>query len=356
MSNAWPSNGDGLKKRQLGILLAALAILVVVASVAYRWSTSGFAWREFLASLRGMDPFWLSISLALMLIAYLIRALRWLVMLRPLSGEASFWDTLSATCIGFTSVVFFGRAGEAVRPYLISKKAGVPFSSQIAIWLVERILDLLMIVVIFAIALTQVSHSSIQSSSRIETTLHAAGYTGAFVGAAMLAVLVGLERFKGNVQARLMSALAFLPVPVRLRIEGFLAEFEKGMESMRSTSSVMLLVSLTILDWAAIAASFATLGFAFPATADLGVTDMVILLGFVAFGSVLQLPGIGGGMQIVTALVLTEFYGLTLESASGFALILWMISFVSIVPVGLILAFHEGIKWKNLKSISSSAS
>jgi hypothetical protein len=61
-------------------------------------------------------------------------------------------------------------------------------------------------------------------------------------------------------------------------------------------------------------------------------------------------------MQIVTALVLTEFYGLTLESASGFALILWMISFVSIVPVGLILAFHEGIKWKNLKSISSSAS
>jgi hypothetical protein len=190
----------------------------------------------------------------------------------------------------------------------------------------------------------------------VDTTLHAAGYMGAFVGAAMLAVLVGLERFKGNVQTRLMGALAFLPAPVRLRIEGYLAEFEKGMESMRSTSSVMLLVSLTILDWASIAASFATLGFAFPATADLGVTDMVILLGFVAFGSVLQLPGIGGGMQIVTALVLTEFYGLTLESASGFALILWMISFVSIVPVGLILAFNEGIKWKNLKSISSSAS
>jgi uncharacterized protein (TIRG00374 family) len=276
-----------------------------------------------------------------------------------LSSEARFWDTLSATCIGFTAVVFFGRAGEAVRPYLISKKAGVPFSSQIAAWLVERILDLLMVVVIFAIALTQVSHSSIQSSSRVDTTLHAAGYTGAFVGAAMLAVLVGLERFKGNVQARLMSGLAFLPGPLRLRIEIYLAEFEKGMESMRSTSSVLLLVSLTVLDWAAIAASFATLGFAFPATADLGVTDMVILLGFVAFGSVLQLPGIGGGMQIVTALVLTEFYGLTLEAASGFALILWMISFVSIVPVGVTLAFNEGIKWrtlKNLKSISSSVS
>jgi uncharacterized protein (TIRG00374 family) len=344
-----------LRKRNLGVLLAALAILATIASVIYRWRTSGFAWREFLASIRGMDPFWLSISLGLMLTAYLIRALRWMVMLRPLSKEARLWDTLSATCIGFTAVVFFGRAGEPVRPYLIAKKAGVAFSTQIAAWLVERILDLLMVVVIFAIALTQVSHSSIQSSSRVDTTLHAAGYTGAFVGAAMLAVLVGLERFKGDVQARVMSALAFLPGPARLRIEGYLSEFEKGMESMRSTSSVLLLVSLTILDWAAIAASFATLGFAFPATAGLGVTDMVILLGFVTFGSVLQLPGIGGGMQIVTALVLTEFYGLTLESASGFALILWVISFVSIVPIGLTLAFHEGIKWKNLRSISSSS-
>jgi hypothetical protein len=169
----------------------------------------------------------------------------------------------------------------------------------------------------------------------------------------MLAVLVGLERFKGGVQARLMSALSFLPGPVRIRIEGYLVEFEKGMESMRSTSSVLLLVGLTVFDWGTIAASFACLGLAFPATADLGVTDMVILLGFVAFGSVLQLPGVGGGMQIVTALVLTEFFGLTLETASGFALILWMISFVSIVPIGLVLAFREGIKWRSLKNLNS---
>jgi uncharacterized protein (TIRG00374 family) len=343
-----------LKKHHLGLLLGVLAVLAIAATVVYRWRTSGFAWHEFLASLRGMDPFWLSVSLGLMLAAYVIRAVRWLIMLRPLNGEARLWDTLSATCIGFTAVVFFGRAGEAVRPYLIAKKAGVAFSSQVAVWLVERILDLLMVIVIFAIALTQVSHSSIQSSSSVDTTLHAAGYTGAFVGAAMLAVLVGLERFKGSVQARVMSALSFLPQALLLRIEVFLTEFEKGMVSMRSTGSVLLLVSSTVLDWAAIAGSFACLGLAFPATADLGVTDMVILLGFVAFGSVLQLPGIGGGMQIVTALVLTEFFGLTLESASGFALMLWVISFVSIVPVGVVLAFHEGIKWRSLKNLNST--
>ena len=38
------------------------------------------------------------------------------------------------------------------------------------------------------------------------------------------------------------------------------------------------------------------------------------------------------------------------------ALALWIISFVAIVPIGLALAFHEGIKWRNLKHIESGAS
>ena len=38
-------------------------------------------------------------------------------------------------------MVILGRAGELVRPYLISLKEQVPFSSQMAAWLLERILD-----------------------------------------------------------------------------------------------------------------------------------------------------------------------------------------------------------------------
>ncbi len=86
------------------------------------------------------------------------------------------------------------------------------------------------------------------------------------------------------------------------------------------------------------------------------ITDVIIALGFVAFGSVLQIPGVGGGMQIATVLVLTELYGVSLEEASGIALVLWIITFVVIVPLGLVLAFHEGIKWRSLRHIDSSSS
>jgi hypothetical protein len=59
-------------------------------------------------------------------------------------------------------------------------------------------------------------------------------------------------------------------------------------------------------------------------------------------------------MQIATALVLTELFGLTLEAASGIALVLWLVTFVAIVPIGVILAFHEGIQWRNLRHLGTS--
>jgi uncharacterized protein (TIRG00374 family) len=340
-------------KRRLGVVFGIIAAAAAGAFVLHRWRTSGFSWRAFAESLRNVDWNWLALALVLILATYVGRALRWEVMLRPLAKNASFLGVLSATCIGFTAVVLFGRAGEPVRPYLIARQEGVSFSSQVAAWVVERILDVLMILVIFGIALTQVSHSTIQSSPSIAVTLQAGGAAAGITGLACLALLVGLRQFHGNVQKRLLEALSFLPAPMLGRVQTFFAAFGEGMQSTRSLSFTFLLVGYTIIEWMVIVACFYCIFRAFPDTAGLGFTDIVIVLGFVSFGSVLQIPGVGGGMQIVTILVLTEFYGVALEAASGVALMLWLISFVAIVPVGLGLAFHEGIKWRSLKHIDS---
>jgi uncharacterized protein (TIRG00374 family) len=340
-----------LNRKHLGFafLLAAAA----VAFVAYRWHVSGFSWTEFARALRQVDWSWLALSQALILGTYLTRSLRWEVMLRPVRPKAHLWGIFAATAIGFTAVVLFGRAGEPVRPYLIAKKEGVSFSSQIAAWLVERILDLLMVLVIFGVALTQVAHSAIQPGPRIRVALEAGGYTAGLAGAASLALLIGLRQFRGTVHQRLLDAVAFLPRASVARIEEFLRAFERGMQSTRSAAFTLLLVFYTVVEWLVVAGAFWCALRAFPATAGLGVTDVVILLGFVTFGSALQIPGIGGGMQIATVLVLTEFFGVAVEAASGVALVLWAISWVVIVPVGLGLAFHEGIQWRNLRHLEA---
>lgn len=349
-------------KRHLALAGATAAVLAALALIVYRWHTGGFSGRAFMGSLRHADWSWLALALILILGTYIGRALRWEVMLRPLlkhDGEdksPNFFRLLAATCIGFTAVVLFGRAGEPVRPFLIARNEGVSFSSQIAAWVVERIMDILMILIIFGIALTQVSHTGIQSSPRIATILRVGGAAAGLTGALCLLLLAALRRFRGGVQQRLLDALSFLPDTLQARFATVLSSFDAGMESTRSSSFTLLLVTYSLLEWLVIVGCFYCVFRAFPATAQLGFTDIIIVLGFVSFGSVVQIPGIGGGMQIVTVLVLTEFYGLGLEAASSVALILWLISFFVIVPIGLVLAFREGIKWHSLSNLGSGAS
>ena len=69
----------------------------------------------------------------------------------------------------------------------------------------------------------------------------------------------------------------------------------------------------------------------------------------------MQIPGVGGGIQIMTVLVLTELFGISLEVATGAAVLLWIIAFVVIVPFGLVLAVHEGLSWKRLRRIEQEA-
>lgn len=330
-------------------------MLALAGFVLYRWRTSGFSWHEFAAALVNVDWSWLALALALILTTYVGRAMRWEVMLRPLQKNTNLWRIFSATAIGFTAVVLFGRAGEPVRPYLISKKEGVTFSSQVAAWVVERMFDLLMVLLIFGIALSQISTSSIEHGPKVKIVLEAGGYTAGFIGAVCLALLLGLRKFQGEVQQRLLDGLSFLPALVTAKIAKALQSFGEGMESLRSGARTALVVFYTIVEWCVIAAAFGCVFKAFPATSGLGIADVVILLGFVCFGSIVQIPGVGGGMQIVTVLVLTEFFGVTLEAASGIALVLWIITFVVIVPIGLVLAFREGIQWRNLRHIEPIA-
>src|SRR5579871_4757250 len=236
------------------IAMAAIAV-AGIAGVAF-FATRRFRWHDFLNALDHVDWTWLILAMALILATYVGRALRWEVMLRPLQKHTNIPRIFSATVIGFTAVVLFGRAGEPVRPYLIAKKEGVSFSSQVAAWVVERMLDLLMVLVIFGMALSQISRSAIQHGPKVSLVLEAGGYLAGVIGVACLALLLGLRKFHGGVQQRLMEALSFLPDLLAQRIGRALKSFGDGMESMRSGARTSLLVLYTVVEWLVIAASF----------------------------------------------------------------------------------------------------
>jgi uncharacterized protein (TIRG00374 family) len=318
----------------------------------YRWRTSGFKWSVFLSTFDGVHWGWLALSAIVIVITYLGRALRWQVMVRPIRPDSSAWNIFVATAIGFTAIVFFGRAGELVRPYLISVKERVSFSSQMAAWLLERVLDLLMVLLIFGIALSQVPRTGLTPGPHLQTLLEAGGIILGVAGAGCLGLLLAFRYFAEPMQERIMSAVTFLAPATQERIRTLLSAFAAGFGSTRSNSFILLLLGYSILEWLLIIVCFICIFRAFPATSGFSLIDIVIFMGFVSLGAAVQLPGVGGGMQVAAVLVLTELFGLKLEVASGFAIALWVVTFVVIVPFGLVLAFFEGIHWRNLSHVS----
>src|SRR4051794_18174887 len=100
-----------------------LALLLMAATLWWLYTiarSQGFHWKTFLATMASLQWHWLLVGCLCAIATYYIRALRWAVLIRPVSPHPGIGRLLSATIIGFTAVTLLGRPGEFVRPYLIS--------------------------------------------------------------------------------------------------------------------------------------------------------------------------------------------------------------------------------------------
>jgi glycosyltransferase 2 family protein len=334
----------------------ALAVAVVIAGVVlWRWRGSRFQWDEFAKAFHGLDVFWLTLSIILILSTYYGRALRWEVMLRPIQPQANIARILSATIIGFTAIVLLGRAGELVRPYLIAQKERVPFPSQVAAWVLERIYDLLMVLAIFGFALARVPWATLPLKPGLALLFRTGGWVVGSIAGICIVLLVGFGRYS-HVARRWVAWLSrMLPERFRPRVEHLFGAFLDGMQSTSKTTYIVPIALYTVLEWALILGCYYCLFRAYPPTSGYSVAEISIFLGVVAFGSILQIPGIGGGVQVAAVLALTEIFGMRLEPASGLAILIWAVSFLSVVPIGLGLALHEGVNWGKFRHLPADA-
>jgi hypothetical protein len=337
-----------------------MIVLAVIAAIAAwglreRWLHPQFHWREFADSFVDLRWRWIIASFFLGLGTYYGRALRWAVMLRPLKPEPDTWGIFKATAIGFAAVTLLGRPGEFVRPYLISVKERVSFSSQLAVWVLERLCDMLAVLLVFGFAVSQIRTSSANLGPAFRWVLQTGGYVVAVLGVACLVILIMMGRFSDTMQRRLVSALQVLPKRHHERAERMIAAFMDGTASTKSHRSALKLTLYTMFEWTLIVLCLSFLFRGYKATEGFTIHDVLIFVGFVAFGSVLQIPGVGGGVQLVSILVLTQLYGISLEVATSQAIMIWIITFAEIVPIGLALACHEGINWRKLKNLEGCA-
>lgn len=342
------------RSRRYSVLLLVIAGSVLAYGLVRFWdSLQELQWQHFWVVYANADPLGLAVAFLLALASFYWRAARWKLMCLRLNGRGvQTWAIFKATSIGFTSVILMGRAGELVRPYLIALKSNLSFSSQLGIWLVERFYDLLAILCLAGFALIILEHSTARAGNPLVPLFQRAGYALALITVVALAfLLVAVYRVE-VLQARLSELIQVLPASWRPRFEQTLDSFLRGLKSLRDPQILWGALFYTVIEWGLILTSNIFLFRAIPQTKTFSITDVVFLVGFVALGSSIQLPAVGGGVQVVGFLLLNNFYGMRAETALGIALFLWVLNFTVILPLGLWFAFHEGLSLRKLKQES----
>src|SRR5579872_1645610 len=141
-----------MDKKRIVASIVVFLILAVLLYLQYRhWQS--FDWGTFWAQTHRIKKLHVLHAIALIYIGYVMRAVRWKIFLQPVRPKATIMDMVSPTLIGFTGLALLGRAGEFIRPYLIARRTDLPFSSQLAVWAVERIFDIGAFAVLMALAI-----------------------------------------------------------------------------------------------------------------------------------------------------------------------------------------------------------
>ena len=125
---------------------------VALAALGYLGLTLWAGWREVVAAVVQVGPFFLFGLLALSLTNYLLRFLRWGHYLALLDASVPWRINLDIYFSGFALTTSPGKLGEMLRSVLL-KPHGVPASASIAAFFAERLSDLLSILVLAAIGL-----------------------------------------------------------------------------------------------------------------------------------------------------------------------------------------------------------
>jgi uncharacterized protein (TIRG00374 family) len=278
-----------------------------------------------------------------------VRAIRWKIFLRPVRPQTKLGELVSPTLVGFTGLALLGRAGEFIRPYLIARRTNLPFSSQLAVWAVERIFDIGAFGVLMALAIFLPSAlQSIPHPEYYQRFREAGFFLIAFVlGTTAAAVLIGRNGEAAAVWVE--KRFAHLSSNLGRKLGDKVREFGMGLNTIHGAMSLLWLSIVSVGMWYMIALAYHEVTHAYEAAAlDIPVSQLLILIFASMLGSMLQLPAVGGGSQMATIAVLSSVFDAPPEMAASCGILLWLVTFAAVVPLGLVLAHRERLSLRKL--------
>jgi len=323
-------------RQRVRLLLGALLAVVLLA-----WFFRGIDWTALGQALRDARPLPL-VGLVLVTIGvYSVRAWRWGDLLAPL-GRVGYLDLFSATMVGFASGLLVPRAGELLRPWLVSRRYPIPWSAGVATIILERLVDMITVLVLFALYLFVLPAPKAQLEGAGMEFAKWFGIVGTAASLVALAFLLALHANAERVVGALEKLLALAPRWLAEPLGRMLHSFSDGLAVLRAPIPHLAKIGLQSLAvWLLIALGFHLNHLAF--RIDLPFHATFLLIAFLVVGVAIPTPGMVGGFHAFYLLALSEVYGVDRATAAAAGISAHALSNLPVLVFGLALLGREGL-------------
>jgi uncharacterized membrane protein YbhN (UPF0104 family) len=334
-------------------IAGAAIIAIILYHLGHSAQWKNFDWGRLAFLLTHVKARLLTLALAVTCTSYIIRAYRWQFFVDPIK-RCSLRTLFAGQVLGFSSIYLVGRAGEVVRPGYIARKERLPFMSQLAVLVLERLYDSFALVVLLALALyfEPIHAASARSAMLVHKAHEAAVVILIGCGAAGL-LLAAFRMYSEFVLDRVGRILKFGPRVLRPHLMHFLGSFSSGLKVIQDPGDFAASVGLTALLWIVNVSVF------WLAMAALGGHQLSwwaagLVSFFAALGLVVQLPGLGGGFQVAVLLALEAIFHVPPEPAAGAAILIYLTIMIPCVLLGIAFAAHEGLSFRKLQVLAEA--
>ena len=327
-------------------ILCALAIAILW------WFGRKLDWVEVRQALSQTNKSLLAFAVIIVCSSYLLRAYRWGALLAPL-GPASVKHLFAATTIGFGAVFLIGRMGEVVRPVILPlREPRVRASASFVTIMVERIYDMLAVVVLFAANLLW-----FVPPSKVAGELSRVRITGVVLLVAVLSGVAALVWFRHKSSSAIawidqrMRRWHFIPKRITRVVISTMEQLARALRVLANARELAVTIAWTVLIWGGIVVANLLVLRAFGL--NFGVTQAIFVLGWSLVGSLVPTPGgAAGAFHAATAAGLI-FLGIERETAAAISIVMHIIDFGPSVLFGFFYFVRGDINFARLRSLSS---
>lgn len=325
MQSARPRRGAKAFKPAVGIAISGIFLYVTFATV--RAAEVGDALS------RAKLP-WIAAALASLAIGYWLKILRWTLMLRSLGGHARASDAATGflAAVAFNNVLPF-RAGDVIRVIAFQRLTGVPPSGQVGTLVLERLLDLLVLMTILFATFTFWETAALD-----ETLLVAARWAALAIAVAILLFIAAPTPLRSLVR----WAEARLP---KLRPAGdALLRLSDAVHTLSRPAFLLKVTVLSLFAWLFEAGIFYAVGQSLGVAASPEAALLAMSVGTLST-IIPSSPGYVGTFHYFTARVVSGF-GAGQASAAAFAILVHAILWLATTATGFLLLGLTGFKSK----------